>query len=226
MRALLLILLFAGYSEPVVAQRYEALGQSYLPSPRPARVPQNARLSPADRGRIAMDEFARCVLVRSATGVGRALAEPMGEGQNRALARLATADCLLFGEMRFNPILFRRALFVELYRRRLEGDTHLPVVAGYSLAQATGDSPAIKVHWWLIDFADCVVAKDRPAAEQFVSSETLSNEENVTLQRITPVLGPCVTADVQVKLDRSTIKGALAEVLYRGVQPTAVAQGK
>ena len=77
-----------------------------------------------------------------------------------------------------------------------------------------------------MDFANCVTTRDRAAASGYVVAPVLAERETAALKSLTPALGPCVTANQQITLNRATIKGALAETLYRGARSPSAAEGK
>ena len=224
-RLLLLALPFVGVAADATAQRTETDLGSRIGVPYRARIPDNVGLAAADRGRLAMQQFASCILDRSGKGVAQALTQSTEAAQNQALARLVGAECLDSGELRFKAGVMRAAIFTELYRRRTAGGRTM-MVSNYDLARSAGATGPDAVYWWLMDFADCVVAKDRATASAFVVTSAVSDAETAALKTLTPSLGPCVTSNQQITLNRATIKGALAEALYRGAGPSVAPQGK
>ncbi|WP_156460627.1 hypothetical protein [Sphingomonas sp. Leaf339] len=219
----LMLLSALGTSE---AQQRETDTGSHVTVPYRARITDAANVTAADRGRMVMQMFASCVLDRSSRQVAVALAESTESDQAAGLIKLANSDCLDSGEIRFQQIFLRGAIFTELYRRREAGRAGQPALVGYDLTQAAGATGKSQVYWWLMDLADCVVAKDRAAAKRFVVAPVVGAEESAALTNLTPSLGPCVTADQKIGLNRAVIKGALAEVLYRGAKPSIAAERK
>ena len=226
MRLAVLLSILASVSAVAPAQQRETDLGSLIGVPYRARIPDKNGMSSADRGRVTMQQFAACVLDRSSRAVGKALAEPTEQAQNNGLARLATSECLNSGMITFQSSVMRGAIFTELYRRREQGKTGLPDVAQVDLSRAADTPETLAVYWWLMDFANCVTTRDRAAASGYVVAPVLAERETAALKSLTPALGPCVTANQQITLNRATIKGALAETLYRGARSPSAAEGK
>lgn len=202
--------------------KFEYNPGSGIAVPKRAAIPD--RGSKAERGRIALLQFARCTIDRSPRQVTAALSMPLGPDYYSALGRLASDDCLSSGELRFHPILLRGALFAELWSRRAEaskkGRSWGPVLPTYDL-NATIDSSSLEVarQQMLLRFADCVIKRDRSAVDDVVRLPVGSKEQAAAYVRLRPHLGTCLQQGSQIVFSKSNLQGILAEALYRA--PTA-----
>jgi hypothetical protein len=212
---------------PANAQRKtEADTGSSIPIPLRARLPDRPGLSAADRGRIAMAEFARCTVDRREAGVVRMLNLPAEKVLPGSFAGLADDECLASGQMKFRPMLLRGALFVELYRRRnaammRQVAWRMPVVRFDANAPVDPASETPAVEMGLLAFAECVAKRDPVNAKAIVVGPTVSKAQDAAFAAITPNLGPCLFADQKITLGKIYLEGALGEVLYRGSAASA-----
>lgn len=227
MRPSILALIGLVLVSPANAQRQtEADTGSNIPIPRRARLPEKPGQSAADRGRIAMAEFARCTVDRRAPGVVKMLSLPAAKVVPASFASLADDECLASGQMSFKPMLLRGALFVELYRRRNAAMSRnvawqMPVVPFDAKAsiEPTAETPAVQIG--LLAFAACVARRDPVNAKAIVIGPTVSKAQDAAFTAIAPNLGPCLFADQKITLGKIFLEGALGEVLYRGSVPSA-----
>lgn len=200
---------------------------SNIPIPQRARIPDAGTMPEANRIRIVMAEFARCVVDRKYHQVEQALALPPGQAFTHAVAGLATSECLAGGEMRFKAVAIRGPLFTELYRRRVaaekSGRTWGPAVAKVDLL-----TPAMAVdqgeqqHLAMMAFGDCVVTRNAEAARRVVLAPTASDTQDRAIAAIAPDLGPCIVQGTTLRFGKQVLEGIFAEVLYRGVNAPAV----
>jgi hypothetical protein len=193
---------------PVVAQRQADTGTRFT-IPKPAKIPDNPSLTEAERGRVALSQFAGCLTERSREKVVTAL-ESLESGQ---LKKLVTGFCLNSGYLKFDETLLRGALYAELYRRDFG-------TAEITLSDETIDFgkalPADQQsHVPMLLFADCVARSDLKNARTFFLSKGGSTVEGKSFDALRPFIGPCVPAGQTVKLTKSSIGAALAHVIYR-----------
>jgi hypothetical protein len=217
---LLLGIMLAVSSGPGFAQR-KMETQNLFQVPKSAVISDDKGQSIANRGRVAMAQFARCVVDRRPAQLERVLRMPIGSQYRSQMNSLATDQCLGNGEMSFQTILFRGALFGELWRRRVLADRSGqkwgpvldPIDLTLPLAPNTPDDA--KLHFALQLFADCVVKRDRAAASDVVLLPIASKEQNEGYARLAPALGPCIPQGKQITFSKPALEGVLAEVLYR-----------
>lgn len=219
----------ASVATPASAQRAtEAETGSLIPIPQRARIPEQGSMKDANRIRITMAQFARCVVDREPRRVEQTLALPFGTPFDHAVVALATSECLDSGQIRFKAVAIRGPLFTELYRRRAIAERSRqawgPVLAKINFAALAATTDAsVQQYLGLVAFGDCVVGRDAEAARRVVLAPTASDAQDRTITAITPNLGPCIVQGTTLRFGKQVLEGVLAEVLYRGVDSPAVA---
>ena len=213
-------------SGAIAQKQTEADTGTNIPIPRRARLPETPGLSAADRRRIAMAEFARCTVDRQSGRVARLLALPAEDVNTTALAAMADDECLASGMMRFKPMLLRGALFVEVYRRRSEAGMRkvawqLPVVPFDPNTQTTTVDGDRNIQMGLLVLAQCVAEHDPVDAKAVVMARTASPAQNAAFAALAPNISQCLPSGQKLTLGKIILEGALGEVLYRGVVPSA-----
>jgi hypothetical protein len=216
-------------SDAAYAQRSVEIDTgSNIPVPKRARVPE--RGSMAERGNIVMREFARCTIDKKPGKVAALLAMPLGGEYDKAMRQVVTDDCLSAGEIRFQPILLRGALFTELWQRRVLAESKSkpwgPALPAYDLNAPMVDADAkAQLQQSLLSFGDCIVKRDRPAANDVVVRQVGSKSQDEAYARLMPDLGPCLPQGQQVKFSKPILEGVLAEALYRAPAATSTEAG-
>lgn len=66
----------------------------------------------------------------------------------------------------------------------------------------------------LQDFGHCVATRSWPATLALLASKPDSAEQAAAVRRLMPVLGPCLTADVNMTLTPANLRDVLAEPVY------------
>ena len=174
-----------------------------------------ANASDVDRGRVAMRQFAQCVLSRNPAGAERALAMPIGGAYYQAINKLAVDECLSGGTMKFKAPAMRGALFAEMYRRKYRAADPGLVAEPVDFAAATGSDGNGMVQAAMDSFADCVVRRDPADARAILLRSTASKEQDKAFAAVYPHLGPCLAQGQQLTLNKVALENAFAEVLYR-----------
>lgn len=228
MRRFVVALALVSASASANAQRAtEQETGSHIPIPQRARIPDAGTMREANRVRIVMAEFARCVVDRNYNQVAQALALPAGHAFSGAVVRLATGECLESGEMRFKPVAIRGPLFTELYRRRVAAEK-VGHPWGPALAKVDLVTPVMAMdqseqqHLAMMAFGDCVVKRDAEAARRVVLAPTAGDAQDRSIVAIAPNLGPCIVQGTTLHFGKQVLEGILAEVLYRGVNAPAM----
>lgn len=222
MRSLLVIILISLWTVPVVAQRQtESETGSHILIPRRARIPDPA-LSAFDRGRIAIDEYARCLIDSKLSRVVQVLALEPGEEYDRAVGKLVIDTCLESGSMKFKSLAIRGPLFAELFRRRLADEARgKSWSASVSPIDLKALSPAASgmqgLHYWMMDFGKCAVDQNPSVAKQIVLEHPATKGQDEAISALAPKLSACLSQGSSIKLDKASLQAMLAEVLYRGV---------
>lgn len=213
------ILILGVLAGPVCAQREADTGTRFT-KPRPAAIPDNPALSDAERGRRALEQFAGCLVESDRQGALSVLRSYDLKKMNRFAT---TNDCLRSGSLRFDDSLLRGALFGELYRRDYASTPPQllePPIKFAELMPSWGQSRV-----GLLEFADCLARADLPDARTFVVARAGSPEDLKAFEALRAHIGPCVPQGQQVKLSKTAIEAALAEVMYQqapGAAPASV----
>lgn len=202
-------------------QTEAALG-TRIPHAKPAEI-QQGHYSPEERGRLALREFARCIVTRTPSRVSEALSSDVGAQQNQALAALAGDECLESGEMEFSASLLRGALFSEMYRRHEAvgvADWKWPIHRiDFSRVPLADDGDDAKLDYLMMYITDCLAGKEPKAIRSVVMEQVATKRQEAAFATIIPVLGACVPKGVTLSLNRTTLEAAFGEYMYRSLVP-------
>lgn len=122
------------------------------------------------------------------------------------------------------PRMIRFPFALAKARRDLRATAIAPAMnkdqAWFAAQLATLDksAPVDRVALGLQDFGHCVAATDWVNARALVLSEEGSAEQKAAVAALTPVLGPCLPSDVQIKLNAANLRSALAEPMVHALQ--------
>lgn len=215
MRLLLAALSLLVAAAPVSAQREADTGTRFT-RPKPAEIPDNPSLTPAERGRVALAQFAGCLFEK---GPAKSVAVLNSKDTVR-FSQLEMNECLRSGSLRFDDSLLRGALFAELYRR--DYADHEPKLSDgpFDFASTLADDNQARVG--LLMFADCVARQDLKNARLFMLSRGGSTDEKNSFAALRPIIGPCVPQGQTVTLTKTAIGSALAEAIYQQSLPKPV----
>jgi hypothetical protein len=212
MRTLVLPLVAAVLAgTPAVAQDSSA---AYRGRPDPSDRPRNTAPVDSAEAKRWMQRFAQCVVAGDPTGARQLLATSPGSADERdRLVRIAQqrANCLHHGKLRMQGNWMRGAIAEQLYLRAYPKPIKAP---------ATPDAPltarADAQKWPYQAYADCIVARNAPAADAMLRAEPGSAAEKSALQQTMPTLSSCLAGgkDSKLAIDRTMLRGYLAESLY------------
>ena len=212
MRTLILPLVAAVLAgTPALAQDSSA---AYQGRPDPAARPRNTAPVDSAEAKRWMQRFAQCVVAGDPTGARQLLATSPGSADERdRLVRIAQqrANCLHHGKLRMQGNWMRGAIAEQLYLRAYPKPIEAP---------ATPDAPltarADAQKWPYQAYADCIVARNAPAADAMLRAEPGSAAEKSALQQTMPTLSSCLAGgkDSKLAIDRTMLRGYLAESLY------------
>ena len=221
MKSLAAVALVATSVSAFAQREKEVQSGSLVAVPKQAVISDEHGYSVADRGRVAMAQFARCVVDRRSTKLQSVLTMPIGPQYEKVLKAMATDHCLANGQMSFHFTLFRGSIFAELWRRRVAADRNGqkwgPVLDPVDLTTPI-DANAVasaKVQFALQLFAECIVKRDRRAASDVVLLPIASKAQSEAYSRLSPSLAPCLPKGQQAKFSKPMLEGILAEILYR-----------
>ncbi|MBX3562121.1 MAG: hypothetical protein KF780_09955 [Sphingomonas sp.] len=197
----------------------ESVPGSLIPNPGVPARPAEGRTDTLEARRV-MSDFGLCTVRRNRRGVERFLridAASPGFGQEGA--RLASADCLHGGTLRFQPAIFRGALYGALYRvdfrSRAPVDIRDAPAIDYGETDLASASERRRswVAWQM--FADCVVRANEVGARNLVLSDIGSAGENAAFAALHPMFEACLTEGVVATFNHSILRGLVSEGLYR-----------
>jgi hypothetical protein len=196
------------------AQREAPTGSNILRA-RPAEAPDT--LGTAEAGRVALPEFAACLVDHDRPDVERIIAGFPDDKQSKALNRLAGDECLASGELTVTDRLLRGALYAELYRRSFTD--RAPSIADATVDWSTdaAGQPAEEAGLYvaLRQFAQCLVQKHSGESRQLMFVPPRSHREDDALRAMTPDMAPCLVQGAQIRFSKDVLEGLIAEVLYR-----------
>jgi len=218
----------AAVCAPAAAQpAVESQTGSHILIPRRARIPENTASDRVRISRQVMSEFARCVVDREPKAVARAVSASSQRDFDKAVDALSTDECLDSGMMRFKTDAMRGPLFVELYRRRADAEAHQkpwgPVAPKINLGTTPAQDSIDGEHLPWLSFGECVVSTDSGAAQAIVLAPTASDLQDAAFAKAGAAFNACVSQGTTIRMGKQAIEAVLAEVLYRGVEPLAVA---
>lgn len=161
-----------------------------------------------------MRDFAQCVVRGDGATARQLLATPAGSNEEHAImSRVAQArnGCLGKGKLKMNPVMMRGAVAEQLYLRNYAS---APVADANPKAQLTASTAASSQPYHA--YAQCVVARDAPAADAVLRAKPASPAEADALEKTMPTLSSCLGGGEQARfrVDRTALRGLLAEALY------------
>jgi len=208
--------------------------------PTGSRIGRTAQNGNVDDAELALEIMARCVASRRPDLVRRWMALLPGTAEERQLVLSQVDDLglctesnelVLAGhEIRFQPRLLRRPLALAVVRRRL---AQTPAVAPVGqdaepwfssrIAGLGPDAALDRGSLATQDFGHCVVLHAWPDARALFAAALDSAEEASVVQRLTPVLGPCLSEGVTINITRRNLRLILAEPFYHLIEPAGAA---
>ena len=139
----------------------------------------------------------------------------------KGFGRLAENGCLPrgIGQMALRPDILRLALFTGLYRRDF-GSNPVSSVKGYDTLNAAaefdvGIGQADKVFIMVREVSDCVVRSKPSEVHALLLTKVMSPEEGRLWPLIVAELVKCNSSDTEFKMQKVTMRGTLAEALYK-----------
>ena len=178
--------------------------------------------TPEQRGRVAMAQYARCKFGRTPRRVSEYLQLPTAESLAN-VHRLATEDCLVSGELKFQSSQMRGYLFGEMYRLH-EGmppqDWKYPITP-LDLVNSPADDAQrdLRVNFMLLTMTDCLHKADPALVRDVVLNAPASIKQKAAYRSLIPKLSACVPKGMNFELSRSVIESAFGEYLYRSLVP-------
>lgn len=193
-----------------------------------SRVGQDSRVGDPEHARQAVDIVAGCIAVRRPQLADRWLRLLPGSTEEHALLDSEAEDmglCMedpqlvLDGrELLYNPASMRRAVAVELARRRAgEAPEARPLGADsepwFMAAVRTLPAGVLFDRNSLLvqDFGHCVATSEWRGTRALLRSAAGSPEEAAAVRTLTPHLGSCLPEGSTIQLTLATLRAAVAE---------------
>lgn len=184
------------------------------------RDPAQIRGETAFAARMTLKEFGTCTVGRSAKAALAVVDLPYGTSAfDKAINRLADVECLSSGTLIIPPYLMRGALFEALYLREFGRNANPNVksapsydyMAGYHRPVEPDAANTIA----LAIVGDCVTRTVPLASHQLLTSIPGSQLESDSIAAVAKELPGCVPPRQTFRFQRSIIRAAVAEALYR-----------
>ena len=205
-----------------------------IQSPRPAQAsPQRRRTATRSRKRdpnwppAVLQRFAYCFVEENAETAAAIVDPPLaaGEAVRRALLseaqrpierclaialdRARVQDMLISADLIGMPVLLG-AMAEALYARRF---ATLPALGSANLPPLA-DPKEAPVHLTYL-LANCLIDQDAAAVDGLVRSRVGSDEEHAAFAALTPRYSGCLDRGSAMHLNRTSLRAALADQLYR-----------
>lgn len=137
--------------------------------------------------------------------------------------------CMSGGELTMNETLLRGSVFQALYQRDFgdEGPTSFdPALdTGYRAMYTEPVARKGKLSLGLESFGECVARADGATVRKLLMMRPDSQGEAEAFQTIQPFLNGCIPVGVELTFSLATLKGALAEGMYRLSRAATANQG-
>ena len=173
-----------------------------------ATIPENAEK--AGVARKVMEQFAVCTYRNQAKLVEKRVLTPV-VGAHPDMSGIARSECLNYGELRFDPVIFRGSLFAVMYRKRFA--QMVPNVATAPVVKYQDDPNTL--YSVSMRFADCVVRSDPGNADLLVRAFPVTKAEADALKAIMPAMSACISKGRSSSMHKSTLRGFIVESLFK-----------
>lgn len=199
---------------------------------KPATIEENG-LTGEQRAQVTMNAYAACLVERDRGDTEEFVAtEPGSEQETKVGRNISDEDCLSTGELSFRASLLRGGIYEALYRtdfKQAADGVPARVRLQYAPRPVGELNPNERQYVALRQFADCATRANPDGVRAVLLSRVASHQEREAFTRINPSLGGCVTQGVKLTFSYPTLRGLLAETLYRlskaEPQPVEVAGG-
>jgi len=200
--------LLALAAQPALAQRDPARSMRL---DDPPSLPEDLR---------KLDRFSRCVAQRQANPSAALLAMDFrAEGYESGLRRLAQGNrgCAPLGRLAFGGVLFAGGMAEALLQR---SGASMDVAARTALDPAR---PPLQARDENELMGICTVRAAPALVQGLLATEVASPEEAAAIRALMPQVGQCLTAGINLRVNRPALRAALALATYRIVQHNAAA---
>ena len=172
--------------------------------------------------RRVMSGFISCIINREAYKIRPLLDHPVGEAPTPNWAALADAGCLEYsGSLKFASMLMRGGIYNALYKEdfgKAEPVVNFEDVPRITYPFASSDSPNSKeadTYRLEMVLGDCIARAQPQESRSLVLSDVESPQEQSAVQALLPAISSCLPKGQTLTMNKSTIRGFVAEALYR-----------
>ncbi|RVT43940.1 hypothetical protein [Sphingobium algorifonticola] len=206
---IILLAAMLGLVSPAVAQwELNPLANPYTPPPGAFMPPAKREITESHLRR-----FAQCVVRGQPALANALLAAEADSPQETAMFRKIAASrnrCLGKGRLAMKNRAMRGALAEQMYLQAYPDPVRAPARPDAPVRTSPDSTKAYH------DYGNCVVTRDPAAADAVLRAKPGSVEEKQTYQQTAAALSSCLSGDdAALRIDRLTMRGYLAEALYR-----------
>jgi hypothetical protein len=173
-----------------------------------------------------MARFSQCIVRTASSQALRRFLRlpPTGPAFQVAGRRLARDYCLPrvpggTTRLRFQPNLFRSALYSALYRRDFGGSAPLDLAGLPPLSFSSefdGPSADIPASTRVLrSLGDCTARADAGSVHALLMTDIGSSGEQPAIAAVLPAVQHCLPEDQELRFGRGMLRGILAEALYK-----------
>lgn len=188
--------------------------------------------------RVTLEGYAACIVDRSEGRARKLVDLPVNSADYRTTLKNmydGVDECISDAQLTMSSRLLRGGMFIALYIRDYKGNaisSFAPEVdSGYRALYGEKVPDDVYTVLAMEQFGECVARADPAQARSLTLSYPGSEQEKNSVTALLPRLSACVPHGETIEFSRTTVKGAVAEGLYRltraakngGVQ---VAEGK
>lgn len=189
---------------------------------RAAQMPGRGPLA----ARITMEGYAACIVDRSGGRARKLIDLPVNSPDYGMTLRNmydSVDDCMSDGQLSMSSNLLRGGMFIALYMREYKKNAilFLPAEVDSGYRALYGDQVPDEVYSSLAleQFGECVSRADVAQARSLVLSSPGSEQETQAVRALMR-FSSCIPHGETIELSKTTVKGAVAEGLYRLTRAT------
>lgn len=209
-----------------------------------AEAPSGAAMTPVDRGRVVLRDYALCLISRDdrplvgdrtrprISDIDKFLSlSPLSREGSSAARVLNTERCVQtrdhqpsYVTLAFQPQLLRGAIFRAKFERAMARQP-LPEFPEYNSAARWHFPPQDKFAV-LQAIGECTVRANPEATRAAIESRVDSAEENRAYAALTPALSRCIPGSGEFTFSRALLESVFAEALYQLTAETSADRTK
>lgn len=185
------------------------------------RVAQIQGRGPA-AARATMEGFSACIVDRSQGRARKFIDLPVGSPEYKSLIKNMfdpSDDCMADGQLSLSENLLRGGIFIALFQQHYKAmateafpddlTTGYREIYGDTVPSAAYSAVALE------QFGECVGRANPALSRSLVLSHPASRQENDSVTALMPTFSACIPKGEKIELSKATVKGAIAEGLFR-----------